>query len=162
MSSLLPDDDTALVTNGNRPQNGLSLPNAGADRAFLSDGTAEILPSGLKGTSGANTVSGDDVQLLRGLLEDGAAGSAGKSRASLGTITGFGLDEAQEYSLGDATAFTGVAKYPARIKCALLGWAALKDALAKSGAALPADTSTRPMSSPTSRPMSSPMSKEHA
>jgi len=67
---------------------------------------------------------------------------------------GAGLDEAQEDSLGDATAFTGVAKYPARIKCALLGWAALKDALAKSGAALPADTSTSPMSSP--------MSKEHA
>lgn len=51
---------------------------------------------------------------------------------------GAGLDDAQEDALGDATAFTGVAKYPARIKCALLGWAALRDALAKSGAALPA------------------------
>jgi nitrogen fixation NifU-like protein len=48
---------------------------------------------------------------------------------------GAGLDEEQEEALGDATAFTGVAKYPARIKCALLGWAALKDAIAKSGAA---------------------------
>jgi nitrogen fixation protein NifU and related proteins len=48
---------------------------------------------------------------------------------------GAGLDEEREESLGDATAFTGVAKYPARIKCALLGWAALKDAIAKSGAA---------------------------
>jgi nitrogen fixation protein NifU and related proteins len=47
---------------------------------------------------------------------------------------GAGLDDAQEDALGDATAFTGVAKYPARIKCALLGWAALKDALARSGA----------------------------
>jgi len=53
---------------------------------------------------------------------------------------GAGLDDAQEDALGDATAFTGVAKYPARIKCALLGWAALKDALAKSGAALPVST----------------------
>ncbi len=51
---------------------------------------------------------------------------------------GAGLDEAHEDALGDATAFTGVAKYPARIKCALLGWAALKDAIAKSGVALPA------------------------
>jgi len=48
------------------------------------------------------------------------------------------VDEAQEDTLGDATAFTGVAKYPARIKCALLGWAALKDAIAKSGVAVPA------------------------
>jgi nitrogen fixation NifU-like protein len=51
---------------------------------------------------------------------------------------GAGLDDAREDALGDATAFTGVAKYPARIKCALLGWAALKDAIAKSGVAVPA------------------------
>ena len=31
--------------------------------------------------------------------------------------------------LGDAVAFAGVSKYPARIKCALLGWMALKDAM---------------------------------
>lgn len=31
--------------------------------------------------------------------------------------------------LGDAAAFVGVGRYPARIKCALLGWMALKDAL---------------------------------
>ena len=42
---------------------------------------------------------------------------------------GAGLDDDAEETLGDATAFTGVAKYPARIKCALLGWAALTDAL---------------------------------
>jgi len=30
--------------------------------------------------------------------------------------------------LGDAVAFAGVSKYPARIKCALLGWMAFKDA----------------------------------
>ena len=53
---------------------------------------------------------------------------------------GAGLDEDSEDDLGDAAAFTGVAKYPARIKCALLGWAALKDALAKSGTALPVTT----------------------
>nr|WP_297422833.1 SUF system NifU family Fe-S cluster assembly protein [uncultured Actinotalea sp.] len=48
---------------------------------------------------------------------------------------GVGVDEAAEDRLGDATAFTGVAKYPARIKCALLGWAALRDALAQAGVA---------------------------
>lgn len=34
-------------------------------------------------------------------------------------------------ALGDAAAFAGVAKFPARVKCALLGWAALRDALAQ-------------------------------
>jgi len=33
--------------------------------------------------------------------------------------------------LGDAVAFEGVARYPARIKCALLGWMAWKDATAQ-------------------------------
>lgn len=35
--------------------------------------------------------------------------------------------------LGDAVAFAGVSKYPARIKCALLGWMAFKDALVQLG-----------------------------
>ena len=43
-------------------------------------------------------------------------------------------DEDALDALGDASAFTGVSQYPARIKCALLGWAALKDSLARSGA----------------------------
>ena len=34
-----------------------------------------------------------------------------------------------EESLEDAVAFVGVGRYPARVKCALLGWMALKDAL---------------------------------
>jgi nitrogen fixation NifU-like protein len=37
-------------------------------------------------------------------------------------------------SLDDAVAFAGVSKYPARVKCALLGWMAMKGALAKAGA----------------------------
>jgi nitrogen fixation protein NifU and related proteins len=41
------------------------------------------------------------------------------------------LDEFREDLLGDGTAFVGVGKYPARIKCALLGWMALRDALAQ-------------------------------
>ncbi|GAB6937454.1 Fe-S cluster assembly sulfur transfer protein SufU [Isoptericola variabilis] len=48
---------------------------------------------------------------------------------------GKGLDDEDALdALGDASAFTGVSQYPARIKCALLGWAALKDSLARSGA----------------------------
>jgi nitrogen fixation protein NifU and related proteins len=37
-------------------------------------------------------------------------------------------EEADE--LGDAVAFEGVSKYPARVKCALLGWMAMKGAVA--------------------------------
>jgi nitrogen fixation NifU-like protein len=37
--------------------------------------------------------------------------------------------EPDEDVLGDAIAFSGVAKYPARIKCALLSWMAWKDAV---------------------------------
>ncbi len=44
------------------------------------------------------------------------------------------LETAKQEELEDLSAFTGVAKYPARIKCALLGWAALKDALAQARA----------------------------
>jgi nitrogen fixation NifU-like protein len=39
--------------------------------------------------------------------------------------------EPDEDVLEDAVAFTGVSKYPARIKCALLAWMAWKDATAK-------------------------------
>jgi nitrogen fixation NifU-like protein len=37
-------------------------------------------------------------------------------------------DEEAEELLEDAVAFAGVSRYPARIKCALLGWMAWKDA----------------------------------
>ncbi|HEV7194146.1 MAG TPA: SUF system NifU family Fe-S cluster assembly protein [Jatrophihabitantaceae bacterium] len=39
------------------------------------------------------------------------------------------LTEADEEQLEDAVAFEGVSKYPARIKCALLGWMAMTSAL---------------------------------
>ncbi len=41
---------------------------------------------------------------------------------SKGTMTG------DENLLEDAVAFAGVSKFPARVKCALLGWMAFKDA----------------------------------
>ena len=42
-----------------------------------------------------------------------------------------GQQQPDEEILGDAVAFAGVAKYPARIKCALLAWMAWKDATAQ-------------------------------
>jgi nitrogen fixation NifU-like protein len=43
-----------------------------------------------------------------------------------------GETEPDEDTLEDAVAFAGVAKFPARVKCALLGWSAFKDAVAQS------------------------------
>lgn len=40
------------------------------------------------------------------------------------------LSEGDEEELDDAIAFEGVSKYPARVKCALLGWMAMKSAVA--------------------------------
>ena len=40
-----------------------------------------------------------------------------------------GADAGDEARLQDGVAFAGVAKFPARVKCALLGWMAFKDAL---------------------------------
>ena len=50
-------------------------------------------------------------------------------------MQGRGQVEPDEDVLGDAVAFAGVAKYPARVKCALLGWMAFKDAAAQAVAA---------------------------
>ncbi|KAA8969341.1 Fe-S cluster assembly sulfur transfer protein SufU [Mycobacterium sp.] len=46
-------------------------------------------------------------------------------------VSSRGTVEGSEDILGDGIAFAGVAKYPARVKCALLGWMAFKDALAQ-------------------------------
>lgn len=42
-----------------------------------------------------------------------------------------GRYEPDEDRLEDAVAFVGVAQFPARVKCALLGWSAFKDAAAQ-------------------------------
>ncbi|MDI5974828.1 Fe-S cluster assembly sulfur transfer protein SufU [Amycolatopsis magusensis] len=46
-------------------------------------------------------------------------------------MQGRGQVEPDEDVLEDGIAFAGVAKYPARVKCALLGWMAFKDAVAR-------------------------------
>jgi len=46
-------------------------------------------------------------------------------------MQGKGQIEPDEDVLEDGIAFAGVAKYPARVKCALLGWMAFKDAVAR-------------------------------
>ena len=48
-------------------------------------------------------------------------------------LTSKGEDPGDEEVIGDGVALSGVAKYPARVKCALLSWMALTDALGRAG-----------------------------
>jgi nitrogen fixation NifU-like protein len=48
-------------------------------------------------------------------------------------LTSRGADPGDEEVLGDGVALSGVSRYPARVKCALLGWMALQDALTQAG-----------------------------
>ena len=55
---------------------------------------------------------------------------------------GRGQVEPDEDVLGDGVAFAGVARYPARVKCALLGWMAFKDAVVRGFASDTAELNT--------------------
>lgn len=48
-------------------------------------------------------------------------------------LTSKGAEAGDVEEIGDGVAFAGVSRYPARVKCALLGWTAFTDALARSG-----------------------------
>jgi nitrogen fixation NifU-like protein len=66
----------------------------------------------------ADLVIGHDVAHGFGLYEE-----------FLTMMQGRGQIEPDEERLEDAIAFAGVAKFPARVKCALIGWSAFKDAV---------------------------------
>ncbi|MFR9750137.1 Fe-S cluster assembly sulfur transfer protein SufU [Nocardia sp. 004] len=55
-------------------------------------------------------------------------------------ISSRGTIEGDEDVLGDGIALAGVSKYPARVKCALLGWMAFKDAVLRIDPEQPAST----------------------
>ena len=88
-----------------------------------------------------NPTCGDEVTLRVSLkdtggeavVEDVSFESLGCSisQAFLELMQSRGENEPDEGLLEDAVAFAGVSKYPARIKCALLGWMAWKDATAQ-------------------------------
>jgi nitrogen fixation NifU-like protein len=62
-----------------------------------------------------------------------AATAAGIHEAFVQLMQGRGQVEPDEDVLGDGVAFAGVAKFPARVKCALLPWMAFQDAAARAG-----------------------------
>ncbi len=67
-------------------------------------------------------------------------------------LTSRGQDQGDEEVLGDGIALAGVSRYPARVKCALLGWAAFTDALARSGVDIAAGSPPTDPASSTPQP----------
>jgi nitrogen fixation NifU-like protein len=120
------------------------------------------LPGAELSCSKNNPLCGDEITVLAHLDEgrvaavtfQGSGCSISQASASMMTeaITGREVDSAQEMatefrgmmegtldpeedSFGDLVALKGVAKYPVRIKCAVLAWDVLQEALAGAGEA---------------------------
>ena len=103
-------------------------------RVRLADGVvAEVSHDG-QGCSISQASTSVMVDLVSGrtLTEALAAGEE-----FLRLMQGKGAYVPDEDVLEDAVAFSGVARYPARVKCALLGWMAFKDAAARAVADAP-------------------------
>lgn len=82
------------------------------------------------------SISTASASLLSDLVHDtdraeltGAIGAFRELMQSKGALEG------DEELLGDAVALAGVSRYVTRVKCAMLPWVALEDALLKAGAA---------------------------
>jgi nitrogen fixation NifU-like protein len=80
------------------------------------------------------SISQASASVLHELLRGRDSGTAFAIHdAFVRLMHGRGQVEPDEDVLGDAVAFAGVAKYPARVKCALLPWMAFKDAALRAG-----------------------------
>ncbi|WP_320067160.1 Fe-S cluster assembly sulfur transfer protein SufU [Micromonospora sp. RTGN7] len=81
------------------------------------------------------SISQASASVLHELLRGRGAGEAFTvHEAFVELMSGRGQVTPDEDVLGDGVAFAGVARYPARVKCALLPWMAFKDAAARAGA----------------------------
>jgi nitrogen fixation NifU-like protein len=99
-------------------------------RVRLGDGQIEDVSYVGIGCSISQASASVLYELVRGRKTDEALSITG---AFTEVMTGRGEVEPDESVLGDGIAFAGVARYPARVKCALLAWMAFKDALARTG-----------------------------
>ena len=108
----------------------VTLKDAGAEPA-IADVSYEALGCSI---SQASTSVMADMIIGKTVTEAMAA-----SEEFLRLMQSRGQGEPDEELLGDAVAFEGVSRYPARIKCALLGWMAWKDATARALGERPAD-----------------------
>jgi nitrogen fixation protein NifU and related proteins len=80
------------------------------------------------------SISQASASVLHELLRGRGTGEASSvHEAFVELMSGRGGVAPDEDVLGDAVAFAGVARFPARVKCALLPWMAFKDASARAG-----------------------------
>jgi nitrogen fixation protein NifU and related proteins len=80
------------------------------------------------------SISQASASVLHELLQGVTAAEASQvHEAFVALMQSRGAIEPDEEVLGDGVAFAGVARYPARVKCALLPWMAFKDAAARAG-----------------------------
>lgn len=81
------------------------------------------------------SISQASASVLHDLVAGTSVADAMRSEAAFRELMhSKGQGTPDEEALGDAVAFQGTAKYPSRVKCALLAWMALTDALARAGA----------------------------
>lgn len=95
-------------------------------RVFVEDNKIADVSYDGQGCSISQAATSVLTDQVIGLTVDGAlktVASFNEMISSRGTIDG------DEDVIGDGIAFAGVSRYPARVKCALLGWMAFKDAL---------------------------------
>ena len=96
-------------------------------RVHIADGIVEDVSYDAEGCSISQAAASMLTDLVIGQPVDKAFAA---HEAFLELMQGRGQVEPDEDVLEDGIAFAGVAKFPARIKCALLGWMAWKDATA--------------------------------
>lgn len=78
------------------------------------------------------SISQAATSVLTDLVIGRSVGDALKTVAAFTEmISSRGTIDGDEDVIGDGIAFAGVSKYPARVKCALLGWLAFKDAVSQ-------------------------------
>lgn len=79
------------------------------------------------------SISQAAISMLTGLLKDKELSEAGALAGRFTELMHGDEDAARDRSLGDLRALQGVSKFPVRIKCALLGFDALQEALGRIG-----------------------------
>jgi nitrogen fixation NifU-like protein len=101
-------------------------------RVHLADGVIADLSHEGMGCS----ISQASASVLYDVVTGKTVGDAlTRTEAFTAMIAGRGEVEPDEDLIEDGVAFAGVARYPARVKCALLAWMAFKDALVRAQAA---------------------------
>jgi nitrogen fixation NifU-like protein len=98
-------------------------------RVHVVDGTIEDVSYDAVGCSISQAAASVMTDLVIGKTVDEAMDVHGEF---LALMQGKGAVEPDEEVLEDGVAFAGVAKFPSRVKCALLSWMAWKDATAQS------------------------------